>query len=209
VPVAIAAIRRSRVRTAFLVAGVTLLAAAIATATSIVATVWMAPPEARATSLEGRQAPDVRLHDYRGVAFSLADVRGRPVVLSFLYTNCPSTCRLTAAGIRQAVDRLGTDGERVALIAVTTDPRGDGPTDVRHFLQRHGLESRMTYLVGDRRALTTLWDFYYIFPGDERSGLDSHTDGLFVLDGDGRERYFLTSDFDSTDLATILRELLI
>ncbi len=186
----------------------TLVVAAFAIAIAIGATIWLATPYPLATPLEGRQAPDIRLHDYRGVGFSLAEARGHPVVLSFLYTNCPSTCRLTAAGIRQAVDRLGAAGERVTLVAVTTDPRGDGPTDVRRFLQRHGLEGRMTYLVGDRNALTSLWDFYYIYPGDEMSGLDSHTDGLFVLDGHGKERYFLTSDFDPADLAAILRELL-
>jgi len=106
-------------------------------------------------------------------------------------TSPEAICRPCQWLSQRSADRAsGRHSSSVALIAVTTDPRGDGPTDVRHFLQRYGLESRMTYLVGDRRALTTLWDFYYMFPGDEaiRYGLPR---GWTVRSGRQRTRALL------------------
>ena len=64
------------------------------------------------------------LRDERGDPLRLADMRGKPVVVTFLYTTCKDTCPLTAQQIRIALDDLGHD---VPVVAVSVDPANDTP----------------------------------------------------------------------------------
>jgi protein SCO1/2 len=165
------------------------------------------------TDLGGEAAPAFRLTDHRGVSIGLEDFRGRPVVLAFLYSNCPDVCRLTGAGLRQTLEQLGPDAKNVQLLAVTVDPSGDDAASVRRFLGRYNLADRLLYLTGPAESLPTVWQDYNLFVNVERgqpkeAQLDAHTDALFVLDKQGRERTLLRSDFDPDELATGLRALI-
>jgi protein SCO1/2 len=187
------------------------LALVAAVATAAVVTWLQVGGTARlpGTDLGGDPAPRFRLVDHRGVSVGLEDFRGRPVVLAFLYANCPDVCRLTGAGLRQTVELLGEDARRVQLLAVTVDPAGDDPASVRRYLARYSMAERMLYLTGPAEALPAVWDSYHLFVNSERSaGLEAHTDALFVIDRDGRERALLRSDFDPSELASGLRALL-
>jgi protein SCO1/2 len=164
-------------------------------------------PALPGTSLDGVPAPEFRLADHRGVELGLADFRGKPVVLAFLYTNCPDVCKLTAAGLKQTLDLLGADAAKVQLIGVTVDPGGDDPGSVRRFLGRYNLADRMVYLTGPAEALPAVWKSYYLYVGQDPRE-DLHTDALFLVDKAGRERSLLHSDFDPDELAGALRSLL-
>ena len=65
---------------------------------------------------------DFGVRDERGKPLRLADMRGKPVVVTFLYTTCQDTCPLTAQQIRIALDDLGHD---VPVVAVSVDPAND------------------------------------------------------------------------------------
>jgi protein SCO1/2 len=165
------------------------------------------PPALPGTSLDGVPAPDFRLTDHRGVELGLADFRGKPVVLAFLYTNCPDVCKLTSAGLKQTLDLLGPDAPKVQLVGVSVDPSGDDPGSVRRFLGRYSLADRMVYLTGPPDALPAVWKSYFLYvASDPRE--DRHTDALFLIDKAGRERSLLHSDFDPDELAVALRSLL-
>ena len=174
--------------------------------------VWLGPArEARlpGTDLGREPAPTFRLTDHRGVSIALEDFRGRPVVLAFLYTNCPDVCRLTGAGLRQTAELLGDDAGRVQMLAVSVDPAGDDPASVRRYLARYALTERVLYLTGPAAALPPVWQSYHLFVNEGRTaGLEAHTDALFVLDRAGRQRALLRSDFDPDELARGLRALL-
>jgi protein SCO1 len=188
-----------------------LLALLAALATAAIA-LWLqvgARADLPGTDLGGGPAPPFRLTDHRGVSVGLEDFRGRPVVLAFLFSNCPDVCRLTGAGLRQTAELLGDDARRVQLLAVSVDPAGDDPAAVRRYLARYALADRMLYLTGPAEALPPVWQSYHLFVNTERAqGLEAHTDALFVLDREGRQRALLRSDFDPTELATGLRALL-
>jgi protein SCO1/2 len=161
------------------------------------------------TDLGRDPAPPFRLNDHRGVAVSLDDFRGKPVVLAFLYTNCPDVCRLTGAGLRQTAELLGDDARRVQMLAISVDPGGDDAGSVRRFLGRYQLADRLLYLTGPAEALPPVWDDYHLFVNTDRTqGLEAHTDAVFVLDKQGRERTLLRSDFDPTELVAGLRALI-
>src|SRR5207244_863867 len=167
------------------------------------------------TDLGGTPAPGFTLTNYTGEQVSLERLRGKPVVLTFLYTHCPDTCPLIADQMRRASELLGSDSDKVAMVAVSTDPRHDDRASVAGFSQVHSLEGRWQYLLGSPEQLAPVWRAYYIgvTPGSEAgSALGDneviHSEAVFVIDKAGRERVLLGVPFKAQDLAANLRKLL-
>src|SRR5215471_13774070 len=77
------------------------------------------------TNLGSTPAPNFRLKDQYGNVISLAQFKGKPVVLTFLYTHCPDVCPLTAEKIHTTMQSLGNSAQNVAVVAVSMDPKGD------------------------------------------------------------------------------------
>jgi protein SCO1/2 len=159
------------------------------------------------TELEAKDAPDFTLTDgLSGNAVTLSSLRGKVVVLSFLYTRCPDTCPITAAKFRSAQNTLGADGAQ--FVAVSVDPDGDTPAAVRAFSDKHGLREGWRYLIGSRAQLQPVWTAYGIgaFESAMGSGVD-HNDAIFVIDRQGRERELVHSDIEVSTLVRDLRLL--
>jgi protein SCO1/2 len=178
------------------------------------------------TDLGKVPAPDFTLTDYRGGSVRLSDFRGRAVVLTFIYTNCPDACPLTAENLRLAYERLSAKTRaKVALITVTVDPERDTPEALRAFSIEHRLDSNPSWyaLRGDRDSLEQVWASYAVDPGsivphrepglvDPAGSADAldvlaHTDAVFVIDPDGRERVLMRSNLDPADHARNLTTL--
>lgn len=125
---------------------------------------------------------DFRLRDQDGKPVSLRALRGRPVVLTFLYTTCQDTCPQQAQTIRGALDRLGTD---VPAIAVSVDPANDTPTSAKRFLARQKMLGRMRFALGTRAQLAPIWKAYGIQPQGERFDHSAYT---LLIDRRGVQR---------------------
>jgi protein SCO1/2 len=126
---------------------------------------------------------DFRLRDQDGRAVSLSDLRGKVVVLTFMFTTCRDTCPLTATQIRGAMDDLGAD---VPALAVSVDPANDTPERARRFLFKRGLGGdRMRFLLGSRAQLEPVWKAYGIQP--QGSAFD-HSAYVLLIDRRGRQR---------------------
>jgi protein SCO1/2 len=167
-----------------------------------------APAPLAGTDLQKREAPDFTLTDGpTGDTVSLSALRGRVVVLTFLYTRCPDVCPLTAEKLRQARTGLGAAAEDLRLLAVSVDPAGDTPSATREFVRGHRLEGALRFLVGDRATLARVWAAYGIATESDGS-LVGHNDALYLIDKQGRLRSLLHSDVDAGDLAASLRTLL-
>ncbi|MBI5007011.1 MAG: SCO family protein [Nitrosomonadales bacterium] len=68
---------------------------------------------------------DFRLNEADGKSVSLADYRGKVVVLFFGYTHCPQICPTTLADLAQVMRMLGKDADKVQVLFVTLDPQRD------------------------------------------------------------------------------------
>ena len=90
------------------------------------------------------------VRDERGAPLRLAAMRGKPVVVTFLYTTCRDTCPLTAQQIRIALDELGHD---VPVVAVSVDPANDTPARARTFALKQSMQGRMRWALGSEREL--------------------------------------------------------
>jgi protein SCO1 len=117
-------------------------------------------------ALPSKPAPAIALHNYLGRPVTLAQYRGRAVLVTFLYAHCPDVCPLIASNLRLALNELGAQAARVQVIAVSVDPGGDTPSAVGAFLRSHQIGARMQYLIGSAAQLGSTWSAWSV--GSER-----------------------------------------
>src|SRR2546427_10851708 len=112
------------------------------------------------TDLGGVPAPNFRLTDQSGQPVSLSQFKGKPVVLTFLYTHCPDHCPLTAEKLHAVMLSMGSDAQRVGVVAVSTDPQRDTTAAALYFSQGHRMQKYWHYLPGTERELSPAWANY-------------------------------------------------
>jgi protein SCO1 len=145
---------------------------------------------------------DFALRDQDGRPAALAAYRGRPVIVTFMYSTCKDTCPLMADQIRGALDEVGHD---VPTLAVSVDPAGDTPLNTKRFLARHGLTGRARFLLGTRAQLAPVWRAYGIRP---QTNSDAHSAYVLVIDKRGRQRVaFPASELTPEGLAHDVKAL--
>ena len=195
-----------RLRLALFLAGLFAL-----TAIAAVALFAAGDRAARSGVFEGATRPpdippaDFRLRDEEGRMVRLDALRGRPVVVTFLYTTCRDTCPLTVDQIRGALDDLGHD---VPVIAVSVDPANDTARAAKRFSLRRQMTGRMRWVLGTERELERLWRAYGVQPQSNRM---EHSASTVVLDARGRQRVgfstsVLTPRALAHDIALLERE---
>ena len=151
------------------------------------------------------------LTDHHGKARTLADFRGKAVVMFFGYTQCPDVCPTTLAELAQARKLLGADGERVQGVFVSVDPARDTPELLKAYVGSFG--SDFVALRGSdeetKAAAKQFKIFYSKVPGKtEDSYTIDHTAGSYVLDAKGQVRLFTRYGIGADKLAADLKILL-
>jgi len=154
-------------------------------------------------------APGFTLINQDGRQISLSDFRGKPVVLTFLYTHCPDVCPIIADKLRTASDQLGPDASKAAILAITTDPSHDDRLSIQRFSDEHGMTGRWNYLVGSPGQLEPLWKAYYVAAQLLSDSSVMHTAAIYVIDKGGRERVYIDGgDFAPADVVHDVRLLM-
>jgi protein SCO1/2 len=183
----------ARLRLTLMVVGTIALAAIALVA--LVAAGDEAADGSSAQRFEGSVRPDgippaqfAGLRDERGRPVRLADLRGRPAVVTFQYTTCEDTCPVTTAQIRGALDDLGHD---VPVVAVSVDPPRDTPDRAQRFLTEQRMTGRMRWALGDTGDLQRLWRAYGVQPQSDRA---EHSASTVLIDKRGRQRVGYATD---------------
>lgn len=111
--------------------------------------------------------PPLKLRNYLGQPVDIDQYRGKPVLITFVYTHCPDVCPLMISNLRVAQNLMGANGpSKAQVIAVSVDARGDTPKTVTAFLKQHEMTGRMQYLIGSRQELARVWKAWGV--GSER-----------------------------------------
>ena len=131
---------------------------------------------------KGVRAPAFTLENQDGERISMRDFRGRPVIVTFLYTTCEDTCPVQAQTVRGALDELGED---VPAIAIAVDPPRDTPERARAFLSEQRAIGRLDFVLGTRAELRKLWDDYFVRP---QSVTQEHNARFTLVDERGFQR---------------------
>ena len=152
---------------------------------------------------------DFRLTDADGRERSLADYRGKYVMLFFGYVYCPEVC--PAALIRAAEVRngLGADREKVQVITITLDPERDTPDDIRRyavtfdpsFVGLWGTPERIKEVAKEFRV------YYQKVPAGQSYSID-HTALTYIFDPEGRLRLAMGHQLTTGQYIADLRRLM-
>ncbi len=145
------------------------------------------------TALKGPAAPAFTLTDQFGQPVSLAQFRGKAVILSFDDDECTTVCPLTTVSMTDALALLGPAASKVALVGINANPEHTTVSDVLRFSQLHGMNNRWDFLTGSPSQLQAVWKAYGIAVQIDAGAID-HTPAVYVLGPNGHERWvFLTS----------------
>ena len=139
-------------------------------------------------------AQDFHLEDAAGKPHSLADYRGKVVLLFFGYTQCPDVCPTTMAELKNVMQSLGAEADRVQVLFVTLDPARDTPALLAQYVP--AFDPRFVGLLGSPDATAkTARDFkvfYQRVPGTTPGSYTlDHTAGTYVFDPAGHIRLFI------------------
>ncbi len=164
--------------------------AAVAALAACVAYAAIEPERALATSRAaiGTRPAAYEFTDVDGRRVTLDELRGKPLVVSFVYTGCsqvcPTTTRFLARAVREARRVLGPGAFRVASIGF--DPPMDNPMSMRVFARQQGIDDAdwlfLTPQAGAPERLAR--DFGFTFAA--QSGGYDHLAQVTVLDAGGR-----------------------
>ena len=168
-------------------------------------------PKFRLTDVTGVNfGKELALTDHNGKPRTLADFRGKVVVLFFGFTHCPDVCPTTLAELALVAKELGRDADRLQVLFVTVDPE----RDTREMLQRYvpSFNPAFLGLYGDAEATARTAKEFKIFfqkqplPGGSYSV--DHSAGTYILDQQGRLRLFAQYGRPAADLLHDVRILL-
>jgi protein SCO1 len=152
--------------------------------------------------------PDFTLLDQSGQEVSMAAQRGKIVLVTFLYTNCPDVCPLIAQNLNIALRELGSKRQDARVLAVSVDPEGDTPKSVKAFAKAHHLVPEFHYLTGTRSELEQVWKAYKVAAVARDPELVDHTAYTMLVDPSGKGRVVYDSGVTSADVLHDIRLLL-
>jgi protein SCO1/2 len=149
-------------------------------------------------------APPLQLRNYLGKEVNIASYRGKAVLVTFLYTNCPDICPLITSNLRVAQNLMGPKvAAKAQIIAVSVDPKGDTPKAVASFLARHEMTGRMQYLVGSARELARVWKAWGV--GSEADAQQpqfvNHSGLIYGIGASGKRTTLYSPTFKPADVA--------
>jgi protein SCO1/2 len=138
----------------------------------------------------GQQVPEFRLITQGGRPLALSQLRGKVVVLSFIYTRCPlpQICPMIVRHLVRLQSALsGPERQRTHILLVTIDPKHDTPEVLQRYAVAQGLElDHATLLTGPIRQVALLSSYFGLEFYDEADGTIAHKQRLVVIDPQGR-----------------------
>jgi protein SCO1/2 len=132
---------------------------------------------------------EFKLTDHNGKVRTLADFRGKIVLLFFGYTHCPDVCPTTLADQAQVMDLLGKDADKVQVLFVTIDPERDTQALLSQYVP--AFDARFLGLWGDAQAtahVAKAFKVVYLKQPTKSSYNMDHSAGTFLIDPQGKVR---------------------
>ena len=171
-------------------------------------------PEFKNIDITGSTAfgKDFNLVDPNGKVRTLADFKGKVVVMFFGYTQCPDVCPTTLTEMQQVMTILGPKSDKVQVLFVTVDPQRDTDAILKQYVP--AFDSRFLGLrpeddVALEKVAKDFKIYYKKVPGiNPGSYTIDHSAGSYAFDPDGRLRLYIKHTQGPETLAHDLKELL-
>jgi len=162
-----------------------------------------------------KPAPDFALQDSAGKSIRLADLRGKVVLVSFIFTTCNGSCPATThrlAKVHESLNQRGLLKDKVRFVSITLDPERDRPEVLRDYKRLFEIEGdSWHFLTGspaEVKKVHAAWDMW-ARPG--ANGQLDHPSRIFLVDGHARIREIYNLEFLRTpwvieDIEALLKE---
>ncbi|WP_129648600.1 SCO family protein [Peristeroidobacter agariperforans] len=156
-----------------------------------------------------RAAPELSLDASSGGKLSLANYRGKVILMGFGFTSCPEVCPTTLATLAQARKRLGAQGEQLQVVYVTVDPERDTADRMKAYLG--GFDPTFVGGTGTPAQLAAVRKNYGVMA--ERKPLGNsytvaHSSSVYLIDQEGLLRGMMPYGRLPDDFAHDVRALL-
>ncbi len=171
-------------------------------------------PGFRSTDITGAEfGKDFSLVDHTGKHRSLADFRGKVVVVFFGFTHCPDVCPTTLAELASAMKKIGAESDKVQVLLVTVDPERDSAAVLGPYVT--AFDSRFLALRGSAEETAQVAkEFKVIYQKVAGSKPENytmdHSAGSYVFDAQGRIRLYVGygqgSEVFAQDIARLLKQ---
>src|SRR5262249_39562099 len=130
----------------------------------------------------------------------LADLRGKVLLVSFVFTTCSGSCPATThrmGQVQQALKGRGLlEGGRVRLLSITLDPARDTPEVLRRYMNRYAADpASWTFPTGPRQRVEKTIAAWGMWARPAANGQLDHPSRVFLVDGRGRVREIYSLDF--------------
>lgn len=172
------------------------------------------PPQQKFSAVDITGSPwgkDFRFTDHNGQPRSVADFKGKAIVVFFGYTHCPDMCPMTMYKLATAMEKLGKDAERVQVLFITLDAKRDTPTILKQYVT--AFHPGFLGMYGDEQTTQETAKEFKIFyqhqkPDENGFYTVDHMGPSFVFDPQGRLRLFIADQHSADMIAQDLRTLL-
>ena len=160
-------------------------------------------------------APGVSLTDQAGKPFSLNRLRGKAVVVSFVYTTCNGSCPATTSSLARSQTALREArlwGKRVEFVSISLDPARDTPAVLKGYSQVYGADlDSWHFLTGEPGRVAKVVADWGMWARFGPAGTLDHPSRVFLVDPAGRQREIYNLDFLKPetlvrDVRTVLAE---
>jgi protein SCO1 len=156
-------------------------------------------------------APSFDLTDQSGRRVVLADLSGKVLAVTFIYTTCRDACPVLTAKLASLQKPLGADfGNRVRFVSITVEPEVDTPEVLRAYATAHGADlGGWSFLTGPPAQVQDLVRRYGAFARRNRPGDVDHVFLTTLVDRNGMMRVqYLGYRFDPAEMLGDLERLL-
>ena len=133
--------------------------------------------------------PNISLIDQNGTAVSLASLKGKPVLIDFIYASCTSTCPMLTAKMAAIAHALGPAlGADVKIVSITIDPEHDTPAELAKYAKSHDADDKdWMFLTGPPAKIDQVLALFKLRRLRESDGTITHSIEAFLLGPDGHQ----------------------
>ena len=133
--------------------------------------------------------PAIKLTDQHNKGVVLSSLKGKAVLVDFIYTSCPGPCLTETQKMAKVADSLSKDlGSKVVLLSITVDPEHDGSQQLLEYAKKQDVERPGWYfLTGSPQTIEEVMKNFKLIRQREPDGTVDHIIGVFLLGPDGRE----------------------
>jgi len=151
--------------------------------------IYVAPGCSRSPANQASSLPDISLTDQNGQPVVLSTLKGKPLLVDFIYTSCPGPCRTITQSMEQVARKLGPAlGQQVTFVSISIDPEHEGPPQLLNYSKALDADrAGWFFLSGSPDQIDAALAAFGLRRERAPNGEIEHLEEVILVGADGRE----------------------